>query len=104
MHTLLQTVLLGSLLPFSFSHALPAQQVPLLRHAADNRTVSPELFSDLEELARIVDISYCVGLTGSGIYKPFKCLSRCSDFPDFELVKVRISGLSDCRMYKPTCN
>ncbi|CAD0084162.1 unnamed protein product, partial [Aureobasidium vineae] len=70
------------------TNALPAHQVPLLRHAADNRTVSPELFSDLEELARIVDISYCVGLTGIGISKPFKCLSRCSEFPDFELVKL----------------
>jgi hypothetical protein len=62
--------------------ALPAQQAPLLRHAADNRTVSPE------QLARVVDISYCVGLTGIGISRPFKCLSRCSEFPDFELVKV----------------
>jgi hypothetical protein len=69
--------------------ALPAHQAPLLRHAADNRTVSPELFSDLEELARVVDISYCVGLTGIGISRPFKCLGRCSEFPDFELVKVR---------------
>ncbi|KAG9547189.1 extracellular lipase, partial [Aureobasidium melanogenum] len=72
--------------------ALPAQQAPLLRHAEDNRTVSPELFSDLEELARIVDISYCVGLTGIGISKPFKCLSRCSEFPDFELVKTWNTG------------
>ncbi|CAD0110792.1 unnamed protein product [Aureobasidium uvarum] len=70
------------------TNALPAQQVPLLRHAADNRTVSPELFSDLEELARVVDISYCVGLTGIGISKPFKCLGRCSEFPDFELIKL----------------
>ncbi|KAI5245199.1 extracellular lipase [Aureobasidium subglaciale] len=72
--------------------ALPAQQAPLLRHAADNRTVSPELFADLEELARVVDISYCVGLTGIGISKPFKCLSRCSEFPDFELVKTWNTG------------
>ncbi|KAI4719645.1 extracellular lipase [Aureobasidium sp. EXF-10727] len=74
------------------ANALPAQQLPLLRHAADNRTVSPELFSDLEELARVVDISYCVGLTGIGISKPFKCLSRCSEFPDFELVKTWNTG------------
>ncbi|KAH0387138.1 extracellular lipase, partial [Aureobasidium melanogenum] len=72
--------------------AFPAQQAPLLRHAEDNRTVSPELFSDLEELARIVDISYCVGLTGIGISRPFKCLSRCSEFPDFELVKTWNTG------------
>ncbi|KAH0286527.1 extracellular lipase, partial [Aureobasidium sp. EXF-3399] len=72
--------------------ALPAHQAPLLRHAADNRTVSPELFSDLEELARVVDISYCVGLTGIGISRPFKCLGRCSEFPDFELVKTWNTG------------
>lgn len=92
-----------SALPITTS-ALPAQQAPLLRHAEDNRTVSAELFSDLEELARIVDISYCVGLTGTGISRPFKCLSRCSEFPDFELVKVRecvfVLTLFD---HAPTC-
>ena len=70
--------------------ALPTEQVPLLRHADSNRAVSAALFADLEELARIVDISYCVGLTGTGVSKPFKCLSRCSDFPDFELVQVSL--------------
>ena len=72
-------------------------QVPILRHAANNRTVSVALFSELEELARIVDISYCVGLTSFGISKPFQCLSRCKDFPDFELVTTWNTGpmLSD---------
>lgn len=72
----------------SLGAALPTEQLPLLRHAHTNRTVSAALFSELEELARIVDISYCVGLAGIGISKPFRCLSRCSDFPAFELVKV----------------
>ena len=71
--------------------SLPTEQVPLLRHAANNRTVSAALFADLEELARLVDISYCVGLTGTGISKPFQCLSRCSDFPNFELVTVSMN-------------
>ncbi|KAK5173649.1 uncharacterized protein LTR77_002330 [Saxophila tyrrhenica] len=77
-------------------YAFAEEQTPLLRHA-DNRNVSPELFTELEELARIVDISYCVGLTSFGIIKPFKCLSRCSDFPDFELVTTWNTGpmLSD---------
>jgi hypothetical protein len=73
-------------------------QVPFhLRHARSNRNVSADLFTELEELARIVDISYCVGLTSLGITKPFKCLSRCSDFPDFELVTTWNTGplLSD---------
>ncbi|OBT60823.1 hypothetical protein VE03_09917 [Pseudogymnoascus sp. 23342-1-I1] len=51
-----------------------------------DRTVSEELFRELEEAARLADIAYCVGI--SGIWKPFGCLSRCSDFPSFELVDV----------------
>lgn len=54
------------------------------------RGVSEELFADLEELSRIVDISYCVGLTGTGIRKPFECLSRCHEFGGFELVTVSV--------------
>lgn len=57
-----------------------------LRHADTNKTIGLELFNDLEELARIVDISYCVGVTG--IWKPFTCISRCHQFPSFELVTV----------------
>lgn len=49
-------------------------------------TASNELFDTLEELARLVDISYCVGTTG--VQKPFQCLSRCAEFPDLELVTV----------------
>jgi hypothetical protein len=72
-------------------------QVPLLQHAPTNRTVSVDLFTELEELARIVDITYCVGLTSLGINKPFSCLSRCKDFPEFELVTTWNTGplLSD---------
>jgi triacylglycerol lipase len=48
--------------------------------------ISEELFGSLEELARIVDVSYCVGTTE--IRRPFKCLSHCSEFQGFELVTV----------------
>lgn len=58
------------------------------------RGISEELFADLEELSRIVDISYCVGLTGAGIQKPFQCLSRCHEFGGFELVKVSLISRS----------
>ncbi|KFY47324.1 hypothetical protein V495_02004, partial [Pseudogymnoascus sp. VKM F-4514 (FW-929)] len=60
-----------------------------------DRTVSPALFTELEETARLADIAYCVGV--SGIWKPFGCLSRCGDFPDFELVDTWNTGplLSD---------
>lgn len=72
------------------------QQLPLLQHA-DNRNVSAALFAELEELARVVDIAYCVGSTSWGISKPFSCLSRCSDFPSFELITTWNTGplLSD---------
>jgi hypothetical protein len=76
---------------------LPAQTT-LLSHADNNDTsVSARLFAELEELARIVDISYCVGLTGLGIQKPFQCVSRCAEFEDFELVTTWNTGplLSD---------
>lgn len=74
-----------------------APQTPLLRHGDTNRNVSAALFTELEELARIVDISYCVGSTSFGISKPFSCLSRCTDFPAFELVTTWNTGplLSD---------
>nr|OQO30153.1 hypothetical protein B0A51_04541 [Rachicladosporium sp. CCFEE 5018] len=80
------------LLLSSAATASIADQAPLLRHASDNTTVSPALFSELEELARIVDISYCVGLTGFGISKPFSCLGRCSEFPSFDLVTTWNTG------------
>lgn len=50
--------------------------------------ISSELFNSLEELSRIVDISYCVSTTG--IQEPFQCLSHCVEFPNLELVTVSI--------------
>ncbi|KIW98563.1 uncharacterized protein Z519_00224 [Cladophialophora bantiana CBS 173.52] len=66
---------------------------------ASDKEISQQTFESLEELARIVDISYCVGTTG--IQKPFKCLSRCSDFEGFELVTTWNTGplLSDSSGY-----
>ncbi|RHZ68853.1 hypothetical protein CDV55_106862 [Aspergillus turcosus] len=57
--------------------------------------ISEELFGSLEELARIVDVAYCVGTTE--VRKPFKCLSHCSEFQGFELVTTWNTGpfLSD---------
>ncbi|KIV95331.1 hypothetical protein PV10_03000 [Exophiala mesophila] len=71
-----------------------AAALPASIQDTDN-TISRQTFEELEELARIVDISYCVGT--SGIQRPFKCLSRCSDFEGFELVTTWNTGprLSD---------
>ena len=69
--------------------SLPAQQIPFQEFSQEfNRTISRNLFYELEELSRIVDISYCVGT--SGIQRPFLCASRCQEFPDFELVRVSV--------------
>lgn len=46
------------------THGRPALQYPLLQGVKGNRTITPQLFSELEELARIVDIAYCVGMSG----------------------------------------
>jgi len=76
------------LLIFTLSTLGAATQAPLL---ASNDTITRELFFELEELARIVDIAYCVGTAGLGIQKPFECASHCGDedFKNFELVSVR---------------
>ncbi|KAF2142232.1 uncharacterized protein K452DRAFT_28540 [Aplosporella prunicola CBS 121167] len=84
-----------------FGLIFAALAVATLRHpvvdASTNDTISVQLFAELEELARIVDISYCVGLTGLGIKKPFRCPSRCAEFRNFELVTSWNTGplLSD---------
>jgi hypothetical protein len=82
------TFLYAALALVGGSHGAPAQ-APLLQQSSNDTTVSAALFAELEELARIVDISYCVGTAGLGIQKPFQCVSRCSEFENFELVTVR---------------
>lgn len=65
-------IFLGFLVWACVSHAAPTVA------NGNDRNVSRALFQSLEELSRLVDISYCVG--SSGIRKPFSCLNRCSDF------------------------
>lgn len=66
--------------------------IPALLAAAKHRGISHQLFVELEELSRIVDIAYCVGNPGLGIGKPFSCWGRCDEFPNFELVTTFSSG------------
>jgi hypothetical protein len=79
MHAISLTILAFAFLGGAF--ARPASAI-----LDGSREVSQSLFNSLEELARLVDISYCVGSTG--IQKPFSCLSRCNDFQGFELITV----------------
>jgi len=72
------------------SHAADGDPEAPLQHQQWNANISVQLFAELEELSRIVDISYCVGTTG--ISKPFQCASRCDEFPDFELVDTFNTG------------
>ncbi|KKY36810.1 putative triacylglycerol lipase fgl2 [Diaporthe ampelina] len=54
-------------------------------------SVSTALFASLERLARLVDITYCVGTTG--ISPPFSCASRCKEFPDLRLASTWNTGV-----------
>ncbi|CAN8098888.1 unnamed protein product [Discula destructiva] len=54
-------------------------------------SVSPALFTDIERLARLVDITYCVGT--SGISQPFNCVSRCKEFPHLHLASTWNTGV-----------
>ena len=53
--------------------------------------ISTTLFASLERLARLVDISYCIGNTG--VSKPFACLSRCDEFPNVTLAMTWSTGM-----------
>ncbi|KAL4896411.1 Alpha/Beta hydrolase protein [Aspergillus ambiguus] len=86
----LKRVLQACLLTLTSTPLLRAASIHPLHAADPNRTVSHELFTSLEELARLVDVSYCVG--GPGIQKPFDCLSHCKDLPGFELITTWDTG------------
>ncbi|KAL7897556.1 triacylglycerol lipase [Trichoderma sp. SZMC 28014] len=68
------------------------QQKPLgNKQPASLSTISVPLFASLERLARLVDVSYCLGT--SGIRKPFQCLSRCDEFPELTLATTWSTGI-----------
>ncbi|CAK7269422.1 hypothetical protein SEPCBS119000_003563 [Sporothrix epigloea] len=61
--------------------------------SAPSPVIPLPLFLSLERSARLVDISYCVGIMGSGISKPFSCMSRCADFPEVRLLSTWSTGI-----------
>ena len=88
-------VILTFLLLFRSITSFPSS-LPQSQSKSFDRSLSKNLFLELEELSRLVAISYCVGDTG--IQEPFECLSHCSDFKGFALAKVQPSAfMKHCR-------
>lgn len=71
-----------------FDHQYPSSRDD---GANGSSSISAGFFASLERLSRLVDIAYCVGTTG--IRQPFSCISRCSEFPSFELVTTWNTGV-----------
>ncbi|RFU72394.1 triacylglycerol lipase [Trichoderma arundinaceum] len=68
------------------------QQEPLgAKEPTSISSIPVSLFASLERLARLVDVSYCLGT--SGIRKPFECISRCNEFPDLTLATTWSTGI-----------
>ena len=93
----IELFLLSTIYIFTTTTASPVSQAPLTGSLLHH--ISESLFADLEELSRLVDISYCVGTTG--IQKPFLCAHRCGDFKGFELVTVCTSNCAPLSRFPP---
>lgn len=81
-------------LPYALSNPLATntQQRPFVHDdVPKHRGVSIPFFASLERLARLVDITYCVGTTG--VSPPFSCVSRCKDFPSLHLERTWNTGV-----------
>lgn len=76
------------------SAILPQSSPPSGNSSSSNGNITQAQFDNFEELARIVDIAYCVGTMNTGIDTPFECLSYCKDFPSFELVQTWNTGMA----------
>jgi hypothetical protein len=84
----IQSPLLGGEERWRVQHDAPNLVAPAVDapELAGLRNVSVELFAELEELSRLVDIAYCVGV--SGIWPPFRCAGRCGEFEGYEIIDV----------------
>jgi pimeloyl-ACP methyl ester carboxylesterase len=90
--TLLWAVASASFFQFPFFRQQEAD-----KQAPGNHSIARDFYLELEELSRLVDVSYCIGIQGPGIKEPFECPSRCKDFPTVKLVTTWNTGpmLSD---------
>lgn len=87
----LTLVVVASLGAFNGVHGYTGAQKPLYDNLTPDLKPETRLFAALERLARLVDVSYCIGTTG--IHKPFDCVSRCREFPDITLVDTWSTGM-----------
>ena len=71
--------------------ALQSQESQDPDESASSMEISVGFFSQLERLARLVDISYCIGNTG--VSEPFNCVSRCNEFPSVTLATTWNTGI-----------
>ena len=88
-------IVIFHLVDFSLAGLLAPEAKETIRGRRNG--ISAELFNSLEELSRLVDISYCVGTTG--VQNPFECLSHCNEFQGFELVTVRSISCSSPKLF-----
>ncbi|KFH45778.1 feruloyl esterase A-like protein [Hapsidospora chrysogenum ATCC 11550] len=90
MRLLTLALLLGQLTASSLGQWRQDEPQRHLDAPASPTSISVRLFSELERLARFVDISYCIGNTG--VRRPFNCVSRCNEFPSLSLVTTWNTG------------
>jgi len=77
--------------PVALGRSIVQQPLPApIPAASTNASITSDLLDSLHELARLVDIAYCVSTTG--VQKPFECLSWCTEFSDFELLETFNTG------------
>ncbi|KAL3470665.1 Alpha/Beta hydrolase protein [Aspergillus californicus] len=75
----------------TLAHVVPLGAIGVSEDRRAERRISSDLYDSLNELAHILDVSYCIGNTG--IQRPFQCLSHCRELKDFELVTTWHTGL-----------
>lgn len=83
-------LLLAQLIASSLGQGREDEPQRHLDAPASPTSISARLFSELERLARFVDISYCIGNTG--VRRPFSCVSRCNEFPSLSLATIWNTG------------
>lgn len=86
----------------TLAHVVPLGAIGVFEDRRAERRISSDLYDALNELAHILDVSYCIGNTG--IQRPFQCLSHCRELKGFELVTVCTMPAHRLTLYHSTYN